>query len=246
MSDQAIELQKPARKRSRSEPTGEKCKPPDGESQLSFYTRKIVYRFLRMICRVLYVLWFRVRIEGRHHVPLEGGGMLLSTHQSVMDPILLGLACNRSLNFLARSTLFKNPAFSLLLRILNSIPIDRERGGLSGLREMLARLRSGELVVLFPEGTRTNDGTIGALKAGFLPIARRSEVPLIPVAIVGAFECMPKGSNWLIPKPVAVVFGKPLSVQEYQAMSDDQIVESIASSLEDLFGKGKNCIERLH
>jgi hypothetical protein len=57
---------------------------------------------------------------------------------------------------------------------------------------------------------------------------------------------MPKGSNWLIPKPVALVFGKPLSVQEYQAMSDDQIVESIASSLEDLFGKGKNGIERLH
>lgn len=246
MSDQAIELQKPARKRSRSEPTGEKCNPPDGESHLSFYTRKIVYRFLRMICRVSYVLWFRVRIEGRHHVPLDGGGMLLSTHQSVMDPILLGLACNRSLNFLARSTLFKNPAFSLLLRILNSIPIDRERGGLSGLREMLTRLRSGELVVLFPEGTRTSDGAIGALKAGFLPIARRSEVPLIPVAIVGAFECMPKGSNWLIPKPVAVVFGKPLSVQQYQSMSDDQIVESIASSLEDLFGKGKNSVERLH
>jgi 1-acyl-sn-glycerol-3-phosphate acyltransferase len=147
---------------------------------------------------------------------------------------------------LARSTLFKNPAFSFLLRILDAIEIDRERGGLSGLREMLSRLRSGELVLLFPEGTRTLDGSIGSLKPGFLPIARRSEVPLVPVAIVGAFECMPKGSKWLFPKPIAVVFGKPLLAQDYKSLSDEQIIESMTASLSELFQRGKNCIEQLH
>ncbi|MFN9627871.1 MAG: lysophospholipid acyltransferase family protein, partial [Planctomycetota bacterium] len=162
--------------------------------EVSVYLRRAFYRLMRIVARVVFVLWFRIRVEGRHHVPLDGGGMLLSTHQSGIDPILVGLSCNRNLNYLARSTLFKNPAFSFLIRILDAIEIDRERGGLGGLREMLSRLRSGELVLLFPEGTRTTDGSIGSLKPGFLPIAKRSEVPLIPVAIVGAFECMPKGS----------------------------------------------------
>ncbi|MFM7929812.1 MAG: lysophospholipid acyltransferase family protein [Pirellula sp.] len=210
----------------------------------SVYLRRAFYRLMRIVARVVFILWFRIRVEGRHHVPLDGGGMLLSTHQSGMDPILVGLSCNRNLNYLARSTLFKNPVFSFLIRILDAIEIDRERGGLTGLREMLSRLRSGELVLLFPEGTPTPDGSIGALKPGFLPIAKRSEVPLIPVAIVGAFECMPKGSRWLFPRPIAVVFGKPLLAQEYLQLSEQQIIESISGSLSQLYDRGKNHIER--
>lgn len=240
MSDQAATDPEPQD----SSPSKSRSRASDStrESLLSFYTRNALYRTLRTIARIVYVLWFRIRVEGRHHVPIQGGGMLLSTHQSGMDPVLVGLACNRHLNFLARSTLFKNPAFSLLLRAMNSIPIDRERGGLKGLREMLARLRAGELVVLFPEGTRTSDGSIGILKPGFLPIARRSEVPLIPVTIVGAYECMPKGSKWLFPKPIAVVFGKPLLADDYRNLSDQQIVDRIAGSLSDQFEQGEHRI----
>ncbi|MFN9346883.1 MAG: lysophospholipid acyltransferase family protein [Planctomycetota bacterium] len=212
--------------------------------EVSVYLRRAFYRLMRIVARVIFVLWFRIRVEGRHHVPLDGGGMLLSTHQSGIDPILVGLSCNRNLNYLARSTLFKNPVFSFLIRILDAIEIDRERGGLSGLREMLSRLRSGELVLLFPEGTRTPDGSIGALKPGFLPIAKRSEVPLIPVAIVVAFECMPNVSRWLFPRPIAVVFGKPLLAQEYLHLSEQQIIESISGSLSQLYDRGKNHIER--
>lgn len=217
--------------------------PKGSESQLSLITRRIVYRVLRLIARMLCVLWFRIRVEGRHHVPSQGGGMLLSTHQSGLDPILVGLACNRNLNFLARSTLFRNPAFSLLLKTLDSIEIDRERGGLSGLREMLSRLRSGKVVLLFPEGTRTDNGSIGVVKPGFFPIAKRSDVPLIPVAIVGAFECMPKGSKWIFPKPIAVVFGKPIPPEDYRNWSEEQAVRAVATSLGDLYQRGKNSIE---
>jgi 1-acyl-sn-glycerol-3-phosphate acyltransferase len=172
--------------------------------------------------------------------------MLLSTHQSGLDPILVGLACNRNLNFLARSTLFKNPAFSFFLKIVDSIEIDRERGGLSGLREMLSRLRSGKVVLLFPEGTRTDDGSIGVVKPGFFPIAKRSDVPLIPVAIVGAFECMPKGSKWIFPKPIAVVFGKPIPPEDYRSWTEEQAVRAVAVSLGDLYQRGKNSIEGMH
>ena len=99
--------------------------------------------------------------------------------------------------------------------------------------------------MLFPEGTRTNDGSIGPLKPGFLPIAKRSEVPLIPVAIVGAYECNPKGSKWLVPKPISVVFGKPILAEEYGKWSDPEIMEYLARVLADLHQQGKNRIEAM-
>jgi 1-acyl-sn-glycerol-3-phosphate acyltransferase len=245
-SDQAITAAKVAsKKKMAGENTGTQ-QPKGEEGRLSLLMRRFVYRFLRLIARMLCVLWFRIRVEGRHHVPSQGGGMLLSTHQSGLDPILVGLACNRNLNFLARSTLFKNPAFSFFLKIVDSIEIDRERGGLSGLREMLSRLRSGKVVLLFPEGTRTDDGSIGVVKPGFFPIAKRSDVPLIPVAIVGAFECMPKGSKWIFPKPIAVVFGKPIQPEDYRNWSEEQAVRAVAASLGDLYQRGKNSIEGMY
>ncbi len=109
------------------------------------------------------VFWFPT--EGRHYLDFEGGAMLLATHQSVMDPVLVGLIANRRLNYLARKTLFKNAAFGFLIRLLDAIEIDRDRGGLSGLKEMLKRLKRDEAVLMFPEGTRTMDGQVGTLKA---------------------------------------------------------------------------------
>jgi len=245
-SDQAITAAKVASKKKMAGEYKGTQQPKGEESRLSLLMRRFVYRSLRLIARMLCVLWFRIRVEGRHHVPSQGGGMLLSTHQSGLDPILVGLACNRNLNFLARSTLFKNPAFSFFLKIVDSIEIDRERGGLSGLREMLSRLRSGKVVLLFPEGTRTQDGSIGIVKPGFFPIAKRSDVPLIPVAIVGAFECMPKGSKWIFPKPIAVVFGKPIPPEDYRNWTEEQAVRAIAASLGDLYQRGKNSIEGMY
>lgn len=217
--------------------------PSVPESRLSLVSRKLFYRSLRVVARILTVLWFRIRVDGRHHLPSDGGVMLLSTHQSLMDPILVGLACNRNLNFLARHTLFRNPALSLLLRLLDSIEIDRERGGIAGLKEMLARLKRGEVVLLFPEGTRTPDGAILPIKPGFLPVAKRTDVPLVPVAVVGAFECMPKGTKWIFPKPIAVVFGKPILADEYQNCSDKEILTQVSTSFADLYRHGKNLID---
>ncbi len=213
------------------------------ESVLRFHARRLFYRALRVLARILTVLWFRMRVDGRHHLPVEGGAMLLSTHQSVLDPVLVGLACNRNLNFLARHTLFRNRAFAFLLKVLDSIEIDRERGGLSGLKEMLSRLKRGELVLLFPEGTRTLDGSILPIKPGFIPVAKRSEVPLVPVAVVGAFECMPKGSKWIFPKPIAVVFGKPISAQEYLQMTDEELLMRVEKTLSDLNQHGRDLID---
>jgi 1-acyl-sn-glycerol-3-phosphate acyltransferase len=170
--------------------------------------------------------------------------MLLSTHQSVLDPVLVGLISNRRLNYLARKTLFKNSAFGFLIRVLDAIEIDREKGGLAGLREMLKRLQAGELVLLFPEGTRTEDGNVKELKPGFIPVARRSNVPLIPIAIVGAFDCLPRGTKLPLRKPIAVVVGEPLQSAVYAPMSDAEIIEEVSRRLNGLNLRARELIGR--
>ncbi|HOU36076.1 MAG TPA: lysophospholipid acyltransferase family protein, partial [Candidatus Omnitrophota bacterium] len=82
---------------------------------------------------------------------------MVSNHQSHLDPPLVGCGCRRQMNFLARNTLFRSPLFAKLISSVNAIPIDREGGGLAGLKETLRRLKRGEMVLVFPEGTRTPD-----------------------------------------------------------------------------------------
>jgi 1-acyl-sn-glycerol-3-phosphate acyltransferase len=209
-------------------------------------TRRLFYRWLHVNCRVIACLFFSFRTEGRHYLELDGGAMFLSTHQSVMDPVLVGLTANRRLNFLARKTLFKNAAFAFLIRVLDAIEIDRERGGLSGLREMLKRLKHGEIVLMFPEGTRTTDGSVGQIKPGFVPIARRSEVPLVPIAIVGAYDCLPRGAKLPRCRPISVVVGEPLSFESYKTMTDEQLVSELQSRLEGLHQRGKVLVSGVH
>lgn len=209
------------------------------ETKLRAVGRRMFYRCTRLICRMIAVVAFGLRTEGRHHLNFEGGGMLLSTHQSLLDPVLVGIVSNRRLNYLARKTLFKNPAFAFLIRVLDAIEIDRERGGLAGLREMLKRLQRGELVLMFPEGTRTSDGQVAQIKPGFIPVARRSQVPLIPIAIVGAYDCLPKGEKLPTRKPIAVVVGEPIGAETYMSMTDAVLIEELSQRLQKLHEQGR-------
>ncbi|MFY8199066.1 MAG: lysophospholipid acyltransferase family protein [Pirellula staleyi] len=204
--------------------------------------RRMFYRCMRLICRMIAVVAFGLRTEGRHHLNFEGGGMLLSTHQSLMDPVLVGIVSNRRLNYLARKTLFKNPAFALLIRLLDAIEIDRERGGLAGLREMLKRLQGGEWVLMFPEGTRTSDGEVAEIKPGFTPVARRSQVPIVPIAIVGAYDCLPKGEKLPTRKPIAVVVGEPMLADTYMSMTDTALMEELNQRLRKLHTRGRELV----
>lgn len=226
-----------------SVPSSKRSKKSDSiGDRAALVCRRLFYRWLRITSRMIASVGFGFRTEGRHYLEFEGGGMLLSTHQSVMDPVLVGLVANRRLNYLARKTLFKNAMFAFLIRVLDAIEIDRDRGGLAGLKEMLKRLQRDELVLMFPEGTRTVDGEIGPLKPGFIPIARRSLVPLVPIAIVGAYDCLPRGSKLPTRKPIAVVVGKPLCSEEYMSMTDAQLLSSLDASLRQLHARAKELL----
>ncbi len=203
-------------------------------SQRSF-AQRAWYQFLQLVCRLLAVIVFRLRCFGRDNVPASGGALVLANHQSNFDPVLVGLSTNRRLNYLARQTLFKFPPFRWLIDSLDAIPIDREGLGLAGLKETLRRLKRGELVLMFPEGTRTSDGELARLKPGFCAVARRANVPLVPVGLDGAFESWPRSQKLPQRSVLRVHFGPPLLPSEIALLDDDALVAEIERRMSECF-----------
>jgi 1-acyl-sn-glycerol-3-phosphate acyltransferase len=132
-----------------------------------------------------------LRVEGSRHMPRRGPVLVLANHQSVLDPLLVGLAVYRRLNFLARRTLFDNPGFGQLIRFLHAVPVDQEGIGIAGLRTVLHLLEQDRAVLVFPEGSRTSNGSIQPLQAGIQLIIKRAQPVIVPVGISGAFDAWP-------------------------------------------------------
>jgi 1-acyl-sn-glycerol-3-phosphate acyltransferase len=189
--------------------------------------QQLAYDAFRVAARALGVWLYGLRVEGRENWPGQGGALVCANHQSMFDPPLVGLTCPRRMNYLARNTLFRVPLLAPLIRFLDAIPIDREGGGLAGLKETLRRLRAGEQVLIFPEGTRTRDGEVAPLKPGFIAVARRSGVPLVPVGVDGAYQAWPRTSPFPRGGRIAVVIGEPISPEHVAACSDDELLAEL-------------------
>jgi 1-acyl-sn-glycerol-3-phosphate acyltransferase len=189
--------------------------------------RRCYYRFFWWTARFVLLVVYRVRIYNERYVPMTGGAMLLANHQSHLDPPSIGSVVRRPLNFLARKTLFTWP-LSWHYDMLDAIPLDQEGLGISGIKETLKRMRSGEAAVIFPEGSRSWDGEIQPLMPGFCAIARRCRVPLVPVAIAGAYEAWPRGTSF--PKlsgAIHIQFGPPLMPDESARYNDAELLAEI-------------------
>lgn len=192
------------------------------------------YEFVRRVLWAFGIVCFRIRCHHRERFPSSGGFLLLSNHQSFLDPPLVGMVVPRQINYLARATLFKNPLFARLISSFASIPLDREGLGIAGLKETLRRLKRGEVVLLFPEGTRSPDGEMQPLKPGFSALVDRSGVPIVPVAIDGAHAAFPRGARLPRLAVVHIVVGEPISCDEARRLDDRGLVELVAARLGEL------------
>jgi len=195
-------------------------------------------------CRLAAVLLFRIRCSGRSHVPPHGGALILSNHQSHLDPILIGVASDRQLNFVARKTLFSFAPLRWLIYSLDAIPIDREGTGFGGIKETLKRLKQEEAVVLFPEGTRTADGEVAPLKPGFCALAKRAGVPLVPAAIDGAFDAWPRFRCLPRRAKIAVRFGPPILPHEIQRFTDGELLAEVERRIRACHSAARAQIDR--
>ncbi len=179
------------------------------------------YRIGRILFRVLYTIYFRVRFYDHKHVPSSGPVILASNHASFIDPPLVGCGFSRCINFLARESLFRFPPIGALLRSCKAIPVDRTGGGAKGLKMILQRLHQGEGILLFPEGTRTSDGQLQAARSGIGLIVVKSTAPVVPVRIFGTYEALGRRHRFPRPRHVAVRYGKAIlfDALRYEAAS---------------------------
>jgi 1-acyl-sn-glycerol-3-phosphate acyltransferase len=114
------------------------------------------------------------------------------------------------------------------------VPIDRTTSAVKAMKLVIERLKRGAAVIVFPEGTRTPNGLMGELKPGFALLAKKAEVPIVPVAIVGAFECWPRSRMFPRPGRVRLEFGKVISVAEAAAMDDRGLTAECDRRLREL------------
>ena len=192
-------------------------------SFLSSEKRKdIWHHIVRTLVRLAFTILWRVRCYGQENIPRDGGVLVVSNHQSHLDPVLVGLAIDRRMSYLARETLFRFAPLRWMILSIGAIPLDREGGGLSGLKESLRRLKRHEMLLVFPEGTRCKDGEVAPFKPGFCALARRSKITLLPVSIDGAYTAWPRTS--LIPRfgTVHIHIGSPMSPAEVAALKTDE------------------------
>lgn len=162
------------------------------------------------VCRWAGLALFQARFYGRHHVPREGGVILAANHQSFLDPALIGIGLDREIDFMARATLFRNPAFRALIVACNAFPVERDSGDVKGVKEALRRLQAGRALVVFPEGTRTRDGLVAPMKGGIRLLAERAAVPIVPVLVEGAYLAWPRRRPLPGMYPVNVLYGPPV------------------------------------
>ncbi len=159
---------------------------------------------------------FNLRAKGFENLPKEGA-LLLINHQSYLDPLLVGAPLLRPVSYLARDDLFRVPFVSWIIRNTYVMPINREAAGTASIRESIRRIHHGFYVGIFPEGTRSLDGSIGDLKPGFLMLARMAKAPIIPVGIAGAYRVYPKNAWCVRPGCVRVVYGEPFPTEWFTA-----------------------------
>lgn len=193
--------------------------------------RTPLWRGLQALCRVCTSVAFDLKVEGVGHVPSDGPVLLLSNHQSYLDPVLLGVQLRRPVCYLAKSELFANPAFGWLIRALNAFPIGRGTSDVGAMKEALRRLEEGRVLNVYPEGSRSRDGEIGPVLPGVALLIRRSGVPVVPAVIDGSFDAWPRWRTLPCPRPVRVRFGPRMRLDGLEAR---QIVASVDATLRSM------------
>jgi 1-acyl-sn-glycerol-3-phosphate acyltransferase len=154
--------------------------------------------------------WNGLTTTGLENVPLTSGGIVASNHISHLDPPAVGTSIPKKVRFVAKEELFHQFFLSWYLPLAGVIPIKRGTSGQQMLDEAARAIEQGDLVIMFPEGTRSKTGLPGRPRTGVLVLASRTGAPVIPARISGSYDCMPPGSLFPRPGKIQVSFGKPI------------------------------------
>lgn len=187
----------------------------------------MLYIFFRFCFRIIFKIFFRLEAKGIKNIPDKGAVILCSNHISLWDPPVVGTPLERKVHFMAKAELFKVPVLGQIIKRIGAFPV--KRGGVSkeSIKSTLLLLRNGEVLGIFPEGSRKNKE--GAGKKGAASFALKSNAVVVPVAIIGKYKLFQK---------MKVVYGKPVDLDsiktEESAERINQATELIMSSIQEL------------
>jgi len=179
------------------------------------------YTWTRLLVRFMMPLLGGVTVRGAENIPLTGPVLLAPNHRAYMDPPYLSMITRRQLHMMAKAELFQMPVLGRWITGLGAFPVKRGAADRGAIRQAIAALKAGQVVGIFPEGTRADPGTLLPAEKGFALIARQTGVPIVPVALEGTDRVHPKHAKWLHRAHVTATVGKPMTAQEMLAANPD-------------------------
>ncbi len=193
------------------------------------------YQMFRLMGKVM----FSFRCVHRERITEDGGTILAMNHQSYLDPPLAGICCHQEVFFLARSTLLDWPVMGWVFPRWNVIPVDQENADMKALKTIIRLVKAGHRTIVFPEGSRTPDGSLQPAQPGLGLIVAKTLAPVIPMRIFGAYEAFPRGAKWPSCRPITIVVGDPIrfSAEEVKAggkQAYQQISEQVMTQISNL------------
>ena len=188
------------------------------------------YVFCRGLCRFFLKLFYFTDYQDEENIPLKGSFIFCSNHVSNLDPVILGTTKKRIFYYLAKEELFHLPLLGWILKKLPLIPVKRGSGDLGAVKKAIEVLQQGKALVMFPEGTRSKDGTLKEGKNGVALIAKKADCHIVPCAVSRKHRLFRKS---------VVRYGMPFSPEEYLKQRDltgltKKIMQEIQNLLEEL------------
>ncbi len=175
---------------------------------------RLFYFVVRGFIRQVIARWLRLRVAGKQHLDLEGPVVLAPVHRSNLDAPLVAAVCRRRVRALGKDSLFKGAPLAWINSALGAIPVKRGGADREAMRAAREVISEGEMMIVFPEGTRQSGTTVEGVFDGTAYLANKTAAPIVPIGIAGTGAAMPSGGKFIRPVRCALVVGEPIHPPE--------------------------------